>query len=447
MLDFLIHHTPLLYLTQSLWRDEVFSIFMAAKPISFFVKNLSFEPPFYYLILHYWMKLFGTSEIATRSLSLLAFSLAIIILIYWSEKLFNKHWLSWWLPLFFFLNPMLLYYAMEVRTYGWYTLFVILSLFAYHEKRWAFWVAATVLGFYTHTYFIIVPFAQTIHYLFTHKMIFSRGIRRAFADPMIRAGAVSLLGMLPWFVKIMIEATRLKSSWYFPVDGNLVTSVLGNLFTGYEGTPGGLWTFTKYLSLLFLGVSVLAWRKKGSRRLVGLLLTLIYLPLAAVIGISFIKPLYVNRYMIAVTVAQVILVAQAIRTIKNPWLQKAAGFAAIAFVVGFNVWYPNKHAKMDIRSIMMQINAMQGPNDVVMADNTLILFETMYYSRDRSRVYLYNPDNNPFPWYIGENIVDPSHIVNEYPPYPVRAFMVYTDGSFDIVFRAPLSDGLRPKAL
>src|SRR5258706_5803201 len=348
MLDFLIHHSPLLYLTQSLWRDEVFSIFMAQRPIAFFTSHLSFEPPFYYILLHFWMKLFGQSEVATRSLSLLAFTGATIIVVYWSEKLFKKHWLSWWLPLFFFLNPMLLYYGMEVRTYGWYIFFATLSLWAYAENKWGIWIAATVLGFYTHSYVIIVPFAQTIHYLVTHrKQLFRNGMRSTIHDPMIRSIAIAALCIAPWTLKLIIEATKLKSSWYFPVDTNLVTSVLGNLFIGYEGTPWYLWIFTKFLSLIIIFVSFLAWQSKTTRKNASLFLAQIYLPLIVVIGISFIKPLYVNRYVIAVTIAEIFIIALAIQTIRRPWIQKIIAAIALFFVIGFNIWYPDKHAKLD----------------------------------------------------------------------------------------------------
>src|SRR3989304_2184138 len=165
MWDFLFKSSPLVYLTQSLWRDEAYSFLMAERSIPFIIQKSSFEPPFYYLLLHYWIKIFGSSEIAMRALSLLALTLATIVVIYWAEKLFKKHWLSWFLPVFFFLNPMLLYYGLEVRTYAWYTFFAVLSMFAYSEKKWRLWVLATTVGFYTHSYMIFVPIIQGVHWL------------------------------------------------------------------------------------------------------------------------------------------------------------------------------------------------------------------------------------------------------------------------------------------
>src|SRR3989344_749914 len=149
MFTWLLAHSPLLYFTQSVWRDEAFSILAAQRPLSFIFTNLGIEPPLYYLLLHFWMKLFGTSEIAARSLSFLGFGFATVIIIYWAEKLFKRHWLSWYLPLIFFVNPMLLYYAFEVRTYGWFMFFATLSIYSYATKRWKWYVLSSVLAFYT----------------------------------------------------------------------------------------------------------------------------------------------------------------------------------------------------------------------------------------------------------------------------------------------------------
>ncbi len=431
MFQFLLQHSPIVYLTQSLWRDEAFSVLMALRPVSFIVSHVSFEPPVYYLLLHFWVKIFGTSEIALRSLSLVAFAAACAIVIAWSEKMFRKHWLSWWLPVFFFFNPMLLYYGMEGRTYGLYILFAVLSLYAYTQRRWWLLTAATILGFYTHSYFLIVPFVQVIHSALTHRMHWKK-------DPMVRAMAVSAAAIAPWFIVLAREANIFQTLWYYPVDLNLVTSVLGNLFLGYEGTPGYLWTFTKFLSLIFLGFSYLAFRSQKIRTTAGVFLAQIYLPLILVIGISFFKPLYVNRYVIPISIAEVFIIALAIYAIRNRMVQKITAALCLLFILGFNIWYPDKHAKLDIRATMTQINMLKSPTDVTIADNPLIFFETVYYSNDRRHVYLYNPGNNPFPWYVGGVLVSPNQMATDYPPYPIRAFMVHADGTFNVVFRTAL---------
>lgn len=437
MFNWILNHSPLLYFTQSLWRDEAFSLLVAQKPISFIFQNLTFEPPVYYILLHYWIKVFGTSEIAARSLSLLGFALATVVVISWSEKLFNKHWLSWFTPLLFFTNPMLLYYAFEIRTYGWYIFFAVLALYAYSQSRWRLWVVATIFGFYTHTYFLFLFAAQGIHWAILHRHKLTKPFT-LIREPAVASSLLALSTMVPWMIRVLREAATLKQSWYFPVNINLIRSVLGNMYLGYEGTPWYLWGFTAPLSLVLLMVFFIAVYKKSTRARNTIFLFSAIIPLTIVIGASFIKPLFVNRYLISVTIAEVFLIALAIEAIKNRFLQKIFAVCFLLFALGFNVWYPSQHAKLNIRSTIQEVNALKGKDDVILAQSPLIFFETIYYADKGSRVFLYNPQNSPFPWYVGGVLVSESQMATDVPVYPARAFVVAQDGSFTISYRAPI---------
>lgn len=437
MLQYLLTHSPLLYFTQSLWRDEAFSMLIAERSPLSFIGKLSFEPPVYYLLLHYWMKLFGTTEIALRSLSLFGFALATCVVILWSEQLFRKHWLSWFLPLTFFLNPMLLYYAFEVRTYGWYMFFAVLSMYAYWNNNWKLYIPATVLGFYTHTYMIIVPFVQVVHYLLIteHRVTIKNLVKSPFIRSIVLIGAL----ISPWMVIVLKEATRLKESWFFPVDLQLVMSSLGNMFVGYEGTPWYGWQYTRILTLIILAVAYVALKPLKTRKQYGFFFLMMMLPMTIVVGISFFKPLFVNRYLIPVTIAEVFLFALALRTVKHVLLQKFLAGALLAFILVFSFWYPDKHAKTDIRATMQQVNTIKSKNDLVYAETPLIFFEVLYYSPDRSKVFLYNPDLKPFPWYVGGVAFSESQMVHDIPSYPNRAFLIHKNGGFDIIYSTPFT--------
>ena len=424
MFSWLIQHSPLFYLTQSLWRDEAFSILAAQRPLSFIFNNLGVEPPLYYVLLHFWIKLFGSGEIAVRSLSFLGFALATVVVIFWAEKLFHKHFLSWYLPVFFFINPMLLYYAFEIRMYGWFMFFAVLSLYGYSEKKWWVMAVANVLGFYTHTYMIFVPIAQGIHWLCSrHRVI-----------KFLHASALTILLMLPWFFRVIREMPKLKNTWYFPVDIHLVQSVLGNMFIGYEGTPWFLWNVTAYLSLGLLALFLFSLKPKTTRPRNLFFLTMTLLPLAMVIGVSFFKPLFVNRYLIPVTITEVFLVAFGIQAIRRKYLQYAAAAAFLIAVVAFNMWYPSQHAKIDIRKTLMEVNVLRGKQDIIVAASPLVFFESIYYSGDSKRVFLYNPSNIAFPAYVGDALITPAQMIRDFPTYPTRAFLIHEDGTFEITY-------------
>ncbi|PIZ64741.1 hypothetical protein COY14_04075 [Candidatus Roizmanbacteria bacterium CG_4_10_14_0_2_um_filter_36_9] len=71
-----------MFFVQNLWRDEAFSVVMSGQSVGNIIQSTAadFNPPLYYLILHYWMLIFGSSEIAIRSLSLLFYTLTIFVI-------------------------------------------------------------------------------------------------------------------------------------------------------------------------------------------------------------------------------------------------------------------------------------------------------------------------------------------------------------------------------
>ncbi len=57
--------------SKSLWIDEAFSVWIARQSLSealSWLVRIDQHPPLYYLLLHYWMTLFGDSEAVVRSL-------------------------------------------------------------------------------------------------------------------------------------------------------------------------------------------------------------------------------------------------------------------------------------------------------------------------------------------------------------------------------------------
>lgn len=443
ILNFLLTHSPLFYFVQSFWRDEAFSVLVAEKPVSMFFGKLSFEPPVYYLLLHFWMKFFGESEIATRSLSFIAVALAAVVIIEWGDSLFKKSWLAFFLPIFFMLNPMIIYYAFEVRTYGWYILFAVLSMYAYLNRKWPLYIAAVVLGFYTHTYFLFTFLSQIVHYtLFNRKLLLKKPVvTHLISDSMVKSVLISGLCFLPWIIKILGDFGRLKQSWYFPVDFHLIQSVLGNMFVGYEGTPWFMWQLTAWFSLILLGFFYMAWKNVKKRETTAYFLINVFLPLTIVISVSFIKPLFVNRYLIPVTISTVFLIVIALESLRSRLVQYAVGGTFLLAVILFNSWYPMAHPKTPIRDTISEINMLRAPSDFVYATSSLNFFETLYYSKNRRGVYLYNPTGSAFPWYVGDAAFSDSYNTTELPTFPKRAFLVNPDGTFTIAFSLPGSTG------
>lgn len=435
MLHTLLTHSPLMYFVQSFWRDEAYSVLVAQESLKFIFTKLGYESPIYYTMLHFWIQVFGSTEIAARSMSLLWFLLTVIVIIEWADMLYKKHWLAWFTPLFFFVNPMLLYHAFEVRTYSWYVLLATLMLITYSMKKWAWFIASAVIGLYSHVY--LLPF---IGALFLHRLWEHRRITKSFLfhDIGIRSFFITSVLILPWIIKVGMSLAITKSSWYFPVDFQLVKSVLGNLFTGYEGTPWYGWQYTTYLSLIIGICAGIALMNQHQKKRTQLFIFFGLIPLVLTVGISFFKPIFVNRYLIPVTIAEIFIITEAIASIQKPLVQKIFGSIFLLGVIWFNWWYPPQHPKIPIRETFSQINTLLKEGDVVVAAHPLIFMESLYYTKNTSKAFLYNPNNDIFPWYVGDALAPPSRMLRDFPLYPNRAFLVHPDGSFEVRYNMPL---------
>lgn len=79
--------------TQSIWFDEAFSVFeskMSLPQLVETVASVENSPPLYFVFLHYWMMIFGSSESAVRFLSALFGVLAIPVIYLVGRQLFNE---------------------------------------------------------------------------------------------------------------------------------------------------------------------------------------------------------------------------------------------------------------------------------------------------------------------------------------------------------------------
>ena len=162
IINFLFNHTPLFYWTQSLWRDEAFSVWIAQDSWFEVIKRTSgdFNPPLYYLLLNVWMRLFGRSEIALRGLSIFFFLLFLLVIYYFALRLFKTQRFAVVTTLFTAFNPMLLYFAFELRMYSLLVLLSTLSMYFLWTKKWRWHVLVTTLGLYTQPYMLFVLAAQ-----------------------------------------------------------------------------------------------------------------------------------------------------------------------------------------------------------------------------------------------------------------------------------------------
>lgn len=420
-----LNNTPIMWLTQSLWRDEAFSVWIAEGSIGEIIQRTSgdFNPPLYYIVLHFWMKLFGTNEITLRSLSFIFFAMFLIVVYIFAKKIFKDKKIALMTTLAMSLNPMLLYHGFELRMYSLLSLFTILSMYFFYTKQSKLHILFTTLGLYTQP-FMAFAFGSQLLYLFLTKNI---------RQMLYTLGSVTIL-YLPWIPTLLTQLASSDQMWMYPINTTLILAVLGNLFMGYEGTPGFLWFPMQLLSFIILSITLIVWQNKKMRSQSLLFYIWLYVPLILILLISLIKPLYVHRYLIYVTIAEVFFLGFFMASLKK----EVRGYSYIV-IAGFIIFAcfisVSFHRKVPLRDTFAKINTQILPSDLIYAETPLVYYESHYYAPKNISVMLYNPDKITPPRYTGNAGMPENVWATDFPKLPQRAFMVRENGTFIIQSR------------
>ena len=107
------------YTHSALWLDEALTVDRARLPVSQIAGSVKQDgaPPLYYYLLHFWMRLFGQSDIATRSLSGVIGVLTLPVA-WLAGNRFGGRVVAWTTLVLMASAPFAVYYSTEARMYG-----------------------------------------------------------------------------------------------------------------------------------------------------------------------------------------------------------------------------------------------------------------------------------------------------------------------------------------
>jgi len=246
--------------TQSIWYDEAFSISLSKMSLSQMVQATTADvhPPFYYLILHYWVALFGTSAVAVRLLSVLFGVLAIPMIYVVGRQLFNKE-AGLVGALILALSSFNIWFSQETRMYSLMVFLALLSMYFFlcFLQRGtlalsAGYVLSTMLLLYTHYYGVFVVIAQNI-YIVTFLVLSKH--RTYKLRHWIGLQAIVLALFAPW---ILVVLSRQSAPGVLSNIAWLPQATAATLIFTYQLYSGTAVLVATVLSALFLGLSVLS---------------------------------------------------------------------------------------------------------------------------------------------------------------------------------------------
>jgi mannosyltransferase len=190
---------------QSLWADEGNSAALASRSLAQIARDAAHDihPPLYYWLLHFWTGLFGTSEVALRSLSAVL-GVLLVILIY---RVGQRLWDGTAAVAAAFVaatNPFQIYYAQEARMYMLLALLGVGAAWAMQEMAagrktgFALYILCAALGLYTHYSFPFLLIALNLGYLLWLAASWRKGHGRRSLLAWGGAQIATVILYLPW---------------------------------------------------------------------------------------------------------------------------------------------------------------------------------------------------------------------------------------------------------
>lgn len=245
-----------------LWLDEALTVNIADLPLSKLPAALKRDgaPPLYYVLLHGWMRVFGTSDVAARALSGVL-GVAMLALAYLAGRRLGgvdadrRRWVPWSAVLVVASSPYAIRYATEARMYMLAMVLVLLGYLALGNAlvRPRFgWLAAiavvTAALLYTQYWaFFLVGVVGAIQLL---RAV--RGPRDERSTAWLILGAIAVGGLLfvPWLPTFAYQMQHTGTPWDTPASPP-TNAALGVLdFAGGKVLEG--WTLVLPLVLLAL---------------------------------------------------------------------------------------------------------------------------------------------------------------------------------------------------
>lgn len=389
---------------ESIWLDEGYSIRYAnlnlPQIISLQDNGL---PPLYYIILHWWIHLFGDSEFSIRFPSVIFGFFAILMIYKIGSQIFDKD-VGVLSSLLLGLSIFHIHYSQEARTYSLSVLLTLLSMYFFMKllkKRSHIaligYILFSILLMYSHVFGLFIIISQNI-YLFT-LFLLSKEDYKLNLKKWILIQTVLIALFAPWIKSLIIQVLEVAKSSSPSIPVPSIRSII-NSFSTYSGS--------RLLMLLFLilsSFSIISYEKTNGNTdwknffksvesycwkirflntnkiylLLAWLLTPIILPF---IISRFSTPIYYTKYTIVASVAFYLLVAKGISSISHKYVKSIIISVIIAFSFLY-VWeYYTKINKEQWKDVANYIDTNAKNEDLLLFNSVSckdLVFD--YYSK------------------------------------------------------------------
>ncbi len=391
---------------KSIWLDEGYSLVLSQQSLTDIYFQNQDSPPLYYVFLHWWLPLFGTSEFSLRLPSAL-FGIASVFAIYKvARQLFNVE-VARLSSLLMAVSLFHIEYSQEARTYTLTVLLTLISMYCFldllqrrrHSTAIAYFCFTSLL-IYSHVYAIFIIVSQNLYFA-AHYFLSGQPKKNSLRVWILLQMALIAV-FAPWASILAKNIVKAHKGFWIPEPR---PSAMYSSFITYASE-------SKYLLLLFLLLSVFAliglkrdrgvfhfgsifksldsceWKltllktDKTSFLLVWLLISII-VPFA--ISVLF-APIYVTRYTMFGSVAFLILVASGLSNLRTAYVKPILVVVIMAVSLIQIREYYSTSIKEQWRDVARDIDMDARAGDLLLFNATGGLMPFNYYSRNDTLV-------------------------------------------------------------
>jgi hypothetical protein len=344
------------YLHGQFWMDEALSTGISSHALTAIPGVLRHDgsPPLYYLLLHVWMQVFGSSETATHALSLVFGTLTVPAAAWVAWSLWGRR-AALIAAVLFALNPFITAYSQETRMY---TLMALLGLlatgafihgFIYRRRKYLILFAVCqALLLYTHAWGIFFGVGAAVAFGLVWKLSPADERGPLLRDGLLSFGAAGLL-FLPWLPTLLYQATHTGSPWDPTPNFGAPIQISRNLMGGDRAT-------TALVLAAAIGLAALWTRSRRTSREGITMWVLMLLPVGTLAFgwlVSRFSPAWQYRYFAPILAALLLLATLGLSRAKG------IGLIALALIVIF--WANPKSYTPQYKSDMRDVSGEVAP--------------------------------------------------------------------------------------
>lgn len=315
---------------QSIRLDEAQSIWVSTKSVSQILQLDAQDVlvPLYELLLHVWMQIFGSSVLAARSFSFIFF-LATLPALYSLAKETNNKRVAMITITLFSLSPFIMWYSSEARMYTLFAfvttlnqLFFVRFISSAGRSSKAGYVVTTILGLYTHYFFIFLLAAQFFYLLWRTlaKPEYEVWVKDDIQKPQSRSKRLLFIHIflimiagiffIPWMVYFIQLGVATNSQPLIPppTSFNIFQAFVNFLFgfqsNSIQSVLVSLWPIF-VLTFFFIFTK----REEQAGESINYFAFATFLPVILIFLGSYLRPIFLTRYLILVTPTLFILIS------------------------------------------------------------------------------------------------------------------------------------------